>query len=272
MRRPHINAHQRAGTLLASALRASPSIRRWTGLDLSPLLTPLLLFISALAAAPADAAALRLGEGAWVAEGGSWQSTTAAVNFHHGFGFPVLEGERRVGLVFIGDADHALHGANADLVSSLDRELGVTVALSPSGDWVAPVGAAWGLGGVAVLPESWRAVGFSDGDGGAASLLVVDPHELALARRLAAAVVAERPSALDEAGYPLAAVLEAGPDPGWGFLEARSSIPVGGLAGRAGAAEDPWITTLLDDVALDGGRRVITVAMGARFVEKLTGT
>ena len=256
MRRPHINAHQRAGTLLASALRASPSIRRWTGLDLSPLLTPLLLFISALAAAPADAAALRLGEGAWVAEGGSWQSTTAAVNFHHGFGFPVLEGERRVGLVFIGDADHALHGANADLVSSLDRELGVTVALSPSGDWVAPVGAAWGLGGVAVLPESWRAVGFSDGDGGAASLLVV----------------AERPSALNEAGYPLAAVLEAGPDPGWGFLEARSSIPVGGLAGRAGAAEDPWITTLLDDVALDGGRRVITVAMGARFVEKLTGT
>ena len=206
-----------------------------------------------------------------MASGGAWQSKTADITFHHGFAFPVVEGDTPVGLVFIGDAEHALHDASADLVRSLDAELGLTVALTPSGDWVAPVDAAWALGGAAVRPEGWMAVGFSEEYASGTSLLVVDPRELAKARRQAAAVIAARPSALDEAGYPLAAVLEAGPDPGWGWMEARSAIPVGGLAGRAGAAEDPWITTLLDDVALDGGRRAITVAMGARFVEKLTG-
>ena len=234
----------------------------------------LLLLSLARAADPRVDAGLHLGDGAWVARGGSWESTTASLRFDHGFAFPVLHGGAAVGLVFVGEAEHRLHpGERSDaLLHALERELGVRATLDAAGDWDLPVSEAWGLGAVAARPVGWEPVGYGEGEGqAAASVLVVDERELAAARRRAAELVRDRRLDLDQAGYPLAATLEVGPNPSWGFFEARTALPLGGLAGAASAAEDPWITTLLDDVALDGGRRAATVALGARFVEKLSG-
>lgn len=217
---------------------------------------------------------LHLGDDAWLARDGDWRTPTADVHFEQGFGFPILNGAAPVGVVFVGQATHALHPGDTagSLRAALDRELGRPRTLDGAGDWSLPVSVVWGLGEVATLPSSWDRVGFGADGAASASLLVVDDDELREARRRATATITDRVLGLNEAGYPLRAALQVGPDPGWSLVEARTNLPVGGLAGRASAGEDPWLTTLVDDVALDGGRRAVTVALGARFVEKLTGT
>lgn len=235
---------------------------------------PLFLLLTlAHAEAPRRSADLHLGDEALIAHGGTWQTPTADVRFEQGFAFQVLSGTEPMGFVFVGEATHALHPGDGEaaLRAALERELGRAAAWDGAGDWAVPVSVVWGLGPAATLPSGWEQVGFGPDAPRTASLLVVDEDALRAARRRAVDTLHDRPLDLKAAGYPLAATLEVGPDPGWSLVEARTALPLGGLAGRAGASEDPWITTLVDDVALDGGRRAATVALGARFVEKLTG-
>lgn len=232
----------------------------------------LLLAGFAVAACGAEAPLLQLGDHTWSVSGGTWSTATAEVQFSDGFAFDVVSEGRVVGVVFAGSARQTTRDPDGSLRAALARELGLN---ADAEGWTVPVDVAWSTG-AAALP-GWTALRI-DGSGSVSvdrddmeTVMVVSHRELAAARTRAAAALWDRSAALSDSGYPLTSML-AVQAPGWRLLETRTPFPVGSLAASWTGTADPWISTLLDDPSVDGGRRVATVSLGTRYVEAITGT
>ena len=227
----------------------------------------------------AERAPLALGERQWFVEAGAWRTATAELSFGRGFAFSVAFDGEEVGVVVVGEIEHAIV-ARGDQALSLQRalsiELGQEVAALP---WSVEADVAWGLSAdqIGAWTGDWTPIAPSDRvllDLAAEiqpAILVVDYRDYATARRIARRAVADRSVALAAASYPIRSVVDTlgtTPGTGWQLIEARSALPVGQLAG---ASRDPWISTLIDDPVLDAGRRAHTVSLGTRYVEGLSG-
>jgi len=246
----------------------------------------MLLFLASrlvFAGCPEEAPSLGLGDRAWVVEGGVWGDDTHTVAFRDGLAFEVVREGAPVGVVVVGDAVSSLRDTSGTLLDALRRELDLTVPVGPT--WDTPVDIAWRLGapiggseGAAdvAVPPSWlslrvdRAGPYGVGADGVPFVLVYEDTRVATMRATAARAVADRARALADAGYPLESVVALAPS-GWSLLEARTTAQIGALAGLARINPDPWLTTLHDDLTIDGGRRVATVSFGTRYVEGLSG-
>jgi hypothetical protein len=232
--------------------------------------------VAAVAAPGDERAELQLGGAEYWVEGGTWSEGPAAVTLERGFGFSVDHDGQPVGVVFVGRASHTLSGLAP---GALIGDGGLPLDALDGSTWTTAVDVAWTLG-ADHLPgrtDGWTHIAqegpvIYDLDAvEQPTILVVDPRDLASARRTAAATLAQRTDALVDDGFPLgtavAALATAGP---WSLMEARTAFDLSSLAGNA-VREDRWVTTLTDDLLAGAGGTTSTMAFGARLIAAVTG-
>lgn len=237
-----------------------------------------LLLLPALAG---DRPALALDGRTWLVDPVTWDEGTARMDFRRGWAFEVTRDGETAGVVVVGEVAHTVLADDVDaLHSRLAWEADVTDGLTPEG-WMTTADAV-----IAFDPTlddrvaSWKVVTRERGGlwerlpDGTLSVLVLDHRTLDDARRAAARALDARLARLELHGAPLERLLdlaEGDPARDWSWVDARTAAPLERLGGTSSGRADGWVSTLRDDLWLDGGRRVATVSLGTRFVQRLSG-
>jgi len=218
----------------------------------------------AVGAVPEETPALALADHGWLVEGGGWTTPTAVTRFGEGLAFEVLRDGSPVGVVVVAPVSVEVRPREAEAagLAGVVRSLGLGAWSGPT--WQVSGDLAWRLGDAGSIAPEWRAVRRSGGsvETDEGDVLVFADREWEKARRKATELVATRPRELADLGHPLASVLSLHPAE-WALAEVRTELPLGIVAGAAPERATPWLTTLVADPLLDGGRPGATLVLDA---------